>query len=311
MTAKKVAKLWVNHASMAGDPSAHVSYLTNGHQLSADEQARVWTKSIPKACKADQAVLVKHWRGIHERFIEARQTPGSSVHHNARVTARQFVINLPNDISEAQVNQLAKAVLQDFPRHIPVTMVLHRTSNRGKQHLHLQGLFSYRNGGYGAILEDFRMNITGQMKQTVAGMFERFGYEVDHGRPGSINTKERRWLNQQGTTEQRRNPRFMTALASRLTSKRLRDYCLKIAASMLSKMPQSQPAGMLMQTMNTMCELSTTYCKTANIRPLHDTPAPTERAEHKPLTPQERLQKQLFRARAWTHTRKISKSIKR
>lgn len=144
------AKLWVNHASMSGDPSAHISYLTNGHQLSASEQPQLWTKSLPKSCKTDRAALVAHWRGIHEKFLEERATPGSMIHHNAKVTGRQFIINLPNDISPAQINDLAKAVLRDFPRHIPVAMVLHRTSNRGKQHLHLQGLFSYRNGGYPA-----------------------------------------------------------------------------------------------------------------------------------------------------------------
>ena len=60
----------------------------------------------------------------------------------------------------------------------PLSMVLHKTSNRGKKHLHLQGLFSYRNGGYGAIQEDFRMNITGQMKNTVAETFARMGYAL-------------------------------------------------------------------------------------------------------------------------------------
>jgi len=130
----KIAKLWVNHLSMTGDLLKHIAYLTNGHQLDPDEQQpQVWTKSLPKGCKDDHTALVAHWRGIYDRFLTKRATPESIVHHNAKITGRQFVINLPNDISQDQVNQLAKAVLKDFPRHIPVSMVRHQTTNRGKE----------------------------------------------------------------------------------------------------------------------------------------------------------------------------------
>ncbi len=254
---KKIAKLWVNHASMTGDPSSHVRYLVDGHQLSADEQAQVWTKSIPKACKTDNTALISHWGRIYAKFLEERQAKGSAVHHNAKVTARQFIVNLPNDISNDQVHHLAKSVLFDFPRHIPVAMVLHTKSNRGKNHMHLHGIFSYRNGGYGQINEHFRLNITKQMKETVSKALTSYGYRVDHGTPGSLNCKERMWLNQQGTVEQRRNPRFIEDLAKLATSERLRTYCLKQANTMRSKIGVEQPQEMSELIMNTAILLST------------------------------------------------------
>jgi len=305
---QKVAKLWVNHQSMTGDPSAHVSYLTNGHQLSVDEQARVWAKSLPKACKADRAALVKHWRGLHDRFVEARQMPGSGVHHNSRVTARQFVINLPNNISDELVNKLAKAVLKDFPRHIPVSMVLHRTSNRGRPHMHLQGLFSYRNGGYGSIQEDFRMNITKQMKQTVANEFRRFGYHVDYGKSGSINNKQRKWLNHQASVEQRRNPREMESIAARSTSKRLRAYCLKQADKMRLRMKSGTPQNDVLPLLSAMVNLPSI---TSRINDIHaqQTATDTLRTERVPLT-NDVLQKKLLKAKRWNqHFKTASMSI--
>lgn len=304
---KKIAKLWVNHKSMSGDPSRHVAYLTNGHQLDADEQARMWCKSLPKACKTDRAALVAHWRGIHDEFVRARQTPGSCVHHNAKVTARQFVINLPNDISDEQVDKLAKAVLLDFPRHIPISMLLHKTSNRGKRHLHLQGLFSYRNGGYGAIQENFRLAITQQMKATVAETLTRLGYAVDHGTPGSINNNERRWLNQQGSAEQRRNPRFMQELATIATSPRLKAYCVKQSEKMTRRISKPSPVDVTLQIMTSMPCLLTTYPREENSaqeQPITDRPHGT----HEPLT-RETLEKARIKARRWQATKKISRSI--
>lgn len=186
----KTARLWVSHVSMKHNPADYAVYITRpGHQQCAEDvRPRIWSKSMPKECKQGRSALVGYWQGIHDKFLEARRTPGTPVHHNAKITARQFVINLPNDIDDAQVNQLAKAVLRDFPRHLPVSLVLHRESNRGKPHMHLQGLFSYRNGGYGSINDDFRLNITGQMKQTVAREFERFGYRRScHGIRGAVH----------------------------------------------------------------------------------------------------------------------------
>lgn len=306
----KTAKLWVNHASMMHNPADHAAYLTGpGHQQSADSGCtRTWTKSMPKEFKTDRSALVKHWRGIHEKFVHERQTPGTSVHHNAKVTARQFVVNLPNNITEKQVDQLAKTVLKDFPRHIPVSMVLHRESNRAKKHMHLQGLFSYRNGGYGQINEDFRLNITKQMKQAVTAEFKRFGYTVDLGKPRSINNKQRQWLSQQGSVEQLRNPRFLASIATKTTSKRLQNYCMKLIASMKSRMQQSDSPDQLLQTLNTMVNLSSTYSKESDNRV--QTPAtPDRRAEQMPLTP-ETLQKQLLKARRWkTHTKSVSRNI--
>ena len=267
----KIAKLWVNHLSMTGDLSKHMAYLTNGHQLAlGEQQPQVWTKSLPKGCKDDHAALVTHWRGIYGRFLTERATPESMVHHNAKITGRQFVINLPNDISPDQVHQLAKAVLKDFPRHIPVSMVLHRTSNRGKEHTHLQGLFSYRNGGYGTIVDDFRLNITGLMKLTVTRELTNQGYLVEKGAQGGINTKERAWLNAQGTVEQLRNPRFMQAVASTATSPRLQAYCNKRAESMSARMgAPSATVDATLQIMTTMDQLLNTYQLEA-IKPLQD-----------------------------------------
>ena len=304
---KKIAKLWVNHKSMSGDPSRHVAYLTNGHQLDADEQARMWCKSLPKACKTDRAALVAHWRGIHDEFVRARQTPGSCVHHNAKVTARQFVINLPNDISDEQVDKLAKAVLLDFPRHIPVSMVLHKASNRGKRHLHLQGIFSYRNGGYGAIQEDFRMNITQQMKHIVTKTLTQLGYAVDHGTTGSISNNERRWLNQQGSVEQRRNPRFMQELATIATSPRLKKYCLKQSEKMAHRVSTPPPVDETVELLASVTDLFTTYLKAEN--PAQGQPSTDRvREAHEPLT-RETLEKARIKARRWEATKKISKSI--
>jgi hypothetical protein len=305
----KTAKLWVNHLSMSGDPSQHISYLTNGHQLSADERPRVWTKSIPKACKSSRTSLVSHWRGIYKKFIDERSTQGSSVHHNAKVTARQFVINLPNDISDAQVNKLAKIVLKDFPRHIPVSMVLHRTSNRGKQHLHLQGLFSYRNGGYSSIQEKFRLDITKQMKATVAVELTKQGYHVDHGRPRSINNKERQWLNAQGSVEQRRNPRFMAALSATAKSSRLHAYCKKQASVMRERMTVALSSDTLLDNLNAMDELFTIYPMEADksVREI------SARDRPHGLTTQltvKSLKHQLIKARQWKNIRKPSRSIR-
>lgn len=304
----KVAKLWVNHQSMAGDPARHAAYLTNGHQLGADERAQVWTKSIPKACKTDRDTLVAHWRGIYLKFIEERQTPGSSVHHNAKVSARQFVINLPNDISDQQVEKLAKAVLLDFPRHIPVSMVLHRTSNRGKHHIHLQGLFSYRNGGYGSIQEDFRLNITQQMKTTVAEELSRQGYHVDLGKPGSINNKERKWLNAQGSVEQRRNPRFMKELASKANSPRLKAYCVAQAEKMSGRIAAPLPVDSTLQIMTSMTELHVIYPKDAIHSPQGQPSTDRPRGTAQPLT-KESLENALTKARRWNHTKRTSRSI--
>jgi hypothetical protein len=306
----KIAKIWVNHQSMSGDPSRHVDYLTNGHQLGADEQARMWTKSLPKACKTDRVALVAHWRGIFQRFVEERKTPGSAVHHNAKVTARQFVINLPNDISSEQVDKLAKAVLLDFPRHIPVSMVLHRTSNRAKRHMHLQGLFSYRNGGYGAIQENFRMNITQQMKNTVAETFARMGYTVDRGAPGGISNNERRWLNQQGTVEQRRNPRFMKEVSKIATSPRLKAYCIKQAEKMARRISAPLPVDNTLQIMSAVTavtDLSTIYPKSDNsAQDLPRTDRPRGTSEQVTIEP---LEKVLTKVKRWEATKKISRSI--
>lgn len=303
MASTKIAKLWVNHLSMTGDLSTHIAYLVNGHQLNADEQARVWTKSLPKGCKDDKAALIAHWRGVHERFIDERSTPGGMVHHNAKVTGRQFVINLPNDITADQVHQLAKVVLRDFPRHIPVSMVLHRTSNRGKEHTHLQGLFSYRNGGYGSIVEDFRLNITGLMKATVTRELSGFGYRVDQGRPSGIGSKERRWLNAQGTVEQRRNPRFMTALAEKATSPRLQAYCIRQADRMCSRINPSGQEDETSENMSTMELLIATSQQETMNTAQDQSGTGRARGTSQPLTSQQ-LNQELMRARRWKQTLK-------
>jgi len=307
--ATKTAKLWVNHLSMTGDLSIHVAYLTNGHQLEPGEQPQVWTKSLPKTCKHDNAALVAYWCGIYNRFRAERSTQGSMVHHNAKITGRQFVINLPNDISPDQVNQLAKAVLKDFPRHIPVSMVLHRTSNRGKTHTHLQGLFSYRNGGYGAIVDDFRLNITGLMKLTVRRELTNIGYFVDLGTPGGINSKERGWLNAQGSVEQRRNPRFMKSVASAATSPRLQAYCNKQAKKMSARIGEpSSSTDATLQIMSTMTELITTYQPETLKPPQDQSGSGHPRGSFEPLD-QQTLQYALIKARQWKHTKTVTKNL--
>jgi hypothetical protein len=302
-----IAKLWVNHVSMTGDPSAHVSYLIDGHQLPADEQAQIWTKSLPKSCKTDRAALVAHWRGIHQKFLEERATPGSMVHHNAKITGRQFVINLPNDIAPKQINDLAKAILQDFPRHIPVSMVLHETSNRGKKHLHLQGLFSYRNGGYGAIQEEFRLTITNKMKATVTKELTGYGYQVDPGTPSGINVSERRWLRAQGSVEQRRSPRFMMQLSAIATSPSLKKYCKNQAIKMLDRMgvPASEyPALNTMDSIQLLQPISFQEKQSLQDRPSSNQP----HGSVQPLT-QDELQKELIKVRRWKHTKTVSRNL--
>lgn len=303
-----IAKLWVNHVSMSGDPSAHVSYLIDGHQTPADEQAQVWTKSIPKACKTDHCALVAHWRGIYDRFVQERQDPDGMVRHNARVTARQFVINLPNDLSADHLNCLAKAILHDFPRHLPVSMVLHRTSNRGKTHLHLQGLFSYRNGGYGAIQERFRLDITKTMKTTVTGELTGYGYTVDAGTPSGITSADRRWLQAQGTVEQRRNPRFMMSLASVATNTKLQEYCRKQASKMLERMGLPSSVDAVLNTLDSMDQLLSTDTSRNVDRPQEQPAAGESRASRLPLT-QHQLEQELRKARRWNHSTRITKSI--
>ncbi len=305
----KIAKLWVNHVSMSGDPSNHIAYLTNGHQLAPGEQVLVWTKSIPKKCKDSNAALVAHWHGIHEQFIDARSTSGSKIHHNAKVTARQFVINLPNDIGDDQVHQLAKVVLKDFPRHIPVSLVLHRTSNRGKLHTHLQGIFSYRSGGYGAIQEPFRMDITTQMKNTVTSELTSYGYHVDHGEPGSINSKERKWLNNQGTVEKRRNPRFLLSLASTATSPRLQAYCSKQAVKISARVGGPSSVDSTLNLLDTMTDLMSIY------QPEAMNPQDQSGSGHlhgtttEPLT-QKALDQALQKVRRWKpHTKTVFKNL--
>ncbi len=303
-----VAKLWVNHVSMTGDPSAHIGYLINGHQLDTDEQPRIWTKSIPKDCKTDHRALVAHWRGIFDRFVQERQDPEGMVRHNAKVSARQFVINLPNDLSADQIHSLAKAVLLDIPRHLPVSMVLHRSSNRGKEHLHLQGLFSYRNGGYGAIQEKFRLNATQQMKNTVTKELTRYGYTVDEGTPSGITSAERRWLQAHGTVEQRRNPRFMMSLASAATSAKLKEYCRKQASKMLARMCATSSVDSLLNTHDSMEQLlSTDTSKNVN-RPQEKPAAGESRTSHLPLT-QHQLEQELRKARRWNRSTRITKNI--
>lgn len=304
-----IAKLWINLVSMTTDLSHHISYLTNsGHQVDAGEQPQLWTKSLPKSCKTDRAALVAHWRGIHEKFLEERATPGSMIHHNARVTGRQFVINLPNDITPAQINDLAKAVLYDFPRHIPVSMVLHRTSNRGKEHLHLQGLFSYRNGGYGAIQEQFRLDITKTMKATVTRVLTQAGYTVDAGTPCGISASERRWLNARGTVEERRNPRFMMILSAIANSHQLKEYCKRQAERMLARMRATSSVDSLLNTHDSMEQLLDTEPIMETDRLREDHPAGDSSAGHEPLT-QQILEQELIKARRWNHSTKITKSI--
>jgi hypothetical protein len=304
----KIAKLWVNHASMTGDPSAHVAYLINGHQLEpGEQQSKIWTKSLPKTCKQHNKALIAHWHGIYERFKSERATPGSMVHHNAKVTARQFVINLPNDISDDEVHKLAKAVLQDFPRHIPVSMVLHRTSNRGKRHTHLQGLFSYRNGGYGGINDQFRLDITSTMKWTVHKELTDIGYQVDMGTPGGINSRERRWLNAQGSVEQRRNPRYLASLAAKAASPRLQAYCTKRAEAMRARVGTAQSVDAVIQTIDTMALLQSIY-PIENTNRLREQPSTCQPQGTEPLT-QEALEKALLKARLWNHSKTITKSI--
>jgi hypothetical protein len=186
-------------------------------------------------------------------------------------------------------------------------MVLHHKSNRGQKHLHLQGLFSYRNGGYGAIQENFRMNITDQMKATVSAELSRQGYLVDHGKPGSINGKERRWLNQQGSAEQRRNPRFMTALASIAVSPRLQNYCSTQAQKMLARIATPPPVELTMALMLNMTGLQSIYPREVNT-PQGTTSTSRPHGPMKPLT-EAVLKKSLMRARRWNITKKISKSI--
>jgi hypothetical protein len=313
----KTAKLWVNHASMTGDPSAHVAYLINGHQIAPDEQQpAVWTKSLPKKCKTDRKALIAHWRGIHARFLTERATPDSMVHHNAKVTARQFVINLPNGITDDQVHQLAKGVLKDFPRHIPVSMVLHRTSNRGQQHMHLQGLFSYRNGGYGKIVDDFRMNITGLMKLTVTRELTNCGYFVDKGSPGSINSKGRKWVTAQGSVEQRRNPRFMTDLASKATNPKVQAYCTKLAKKMTARITAPSSVDATLNIMTTMTDLMSIKHQDTFTPPQDQsstghprgTTKPPQLGRDEPLT-QQALENALQKARKWNHSKKNSRNL--
>jgi len=303
----KIAKLWISHLSMATDPSAHVAYLTNGHQLEPGEQPMIWTKSLPKICKQDRKALVAHWRGIYERFRSERATPGGMVHHNAKITAKQFVINLPNDISDDEVHKLAKAVLQDFPRHIPVSMVLHRTSNRGKLHTHLQGLFSYRNGGYGAINDEFRLNATSTMKWAVHKELATIGYQVDMGTPGSINTREQTWFSAQGTVEQRRNPRFLTDLAAKAVSPRIQAYCVKRATAMTARMNVASSVDAVLTTMETMDQLLSIYPPETTNR-LREQSGTSQPQGTEPLT-QEALEKALLKAKQWKRTKTISQNI--
>ena len=303
-----IAKLWVNHVSMTGNPAAHISYLIDGHQLDADERAQVWTKSMPKACKTDQRALVAHWRGIYDRFVQERQDPGGMVRHNAKVSARQFVINLPNDLAADHIHSLAKAVLLDFPRHIPVAMVLHRESNRGKEHLHLQGLFSYRNGGYGEIQEQFRLNITQQMKTTVTEELTGYGYTVDAGTPSGITSAERRWLQAQGTVEQRRNPRFMMSLASAATSTKLQEYCRKQASKMLARMGLPSSVDEVLNLHDSMTQLLANEPIMKIDRPQEKPAAGESRACHFPLT-QRQLEQEFRKACRWNHSTRITKSI--
>lgn len=302
------AKLWVHHASMTTDPSKHIAYLTDGHQRSVDEQVQTWTKSLPKSCKTNRADLVAHWRGIYQKFLQERSTPGSMIRHNAKITAKQFVINLPNDVTPEQINTLAKAVLQDFPRHLPTAMVLHETSNRGKKHLHLQGLFSYRNGGYGGIQEEFRLNITNTMKATVTKELTGYGYHVDQGTPSGITTSERRWLNAQGSVEQRRSPRFMMSLSAIATSPKLQEYCRAQARKMLARMGAPASEEPALNAIITMEQLQSIYTPKENsLRDQSSTGHSPGAVE--PLT-QQALEHELIKARTWKHTRTISKNFR-
>ncbi len=299
-----IAKLWVNHISMTGNLADHISYLTNGHQMDADEPVRLFTKSIPKACKNDRTALVQHWQGIYDKFTSERARPESQIHHNAKVSGRQFVINLPNDISDKQINQLAKAVLKDFPRHLPVSMVLHTSSNRGKTHFHLQGLFSYRNGGYGSINDQFRLNITKQMKATVAAQFKKLGYTVDYGTPGTINNKLRQWLCCESTVEQRRNPFFMRDLAKKASNERLKKYCLQQAAKMEARIPK--PASTIINQVDQTHLLLTTGNQ--EVTGTQDPQDQVRTEIDRPLT-EEMLVKEHAKLMQWKHTKTITKNI--
>lgn len=145
------------------------------------------------------------------------------------------------------------------------------------------------------------------MKLTVRRELFNIGYEVDQGTPGGINTKERRWLNAQGSVEQRRNPRFLTSLAAKATSPRIQAYCIKQAESMQARVGNTQSVDPVLTTMETMDKLLSIYPAETTNR-LREQSGTSQPQGAEPLT-QEALEKALLKAKQWNRSKTISKSI--
>jgi hypothetical protein len=168
-------------------------------------------------------------------------------------------------------------------------------------------LFSYRNGGYGAINDEFRLNVTSIMKWTVHKELTSIGCQVDMGTPGSINTRERTWFSAQGTVEQRRNPRFLTDLAAKAVSPRVQAYCVKQATAMTARMKTASSVDAVITTMETMNQLLFIYPSEVTNRLREQ--SGTSQPQGTELLTQETLEKALLKAKQWKRTKTISQNI--
>lgn len=152
------------------------------------------------------------------------------------------------------------------------------------------------------------MDITNQMKNTVTSALTSYGYHVDHGETGSINSKERKWLNNQGTVEKRRNPRFLLSLASTATSPRLQAYCNKQAAKISARVGGSSSVDSTLNLLDTMTELLANYQPEAT-NPRGQSCSGRPRGTAEPLT-QKVLDQALQQVQRWKpHTKTIFKSL--
>jgi len=133
---------------------------------------RVWTKGIPKTVRT-LAKIDAYWDAIHEKWEEHTPT-------QAKMTGKQIFVALPNDITEAEIQKVAKSILKTVPQHHPATMAVHYTSGKDDtKNVHLHGVISMRRGGYGKTNDEYRLNARELAKQAVDQTLKKCGYSIE------------------------------------------------------------------------------------------------------------------------------------
>ena len=133
--------------------------------------AEIWEREENEEAALEKA-YAKYWDEVHELWKE--RTP-----KQAKMTAKQVFVALPNDIKPEEIEKVAKAVLRTVPQHHPCTFTVHWTSGKdGRPNVHLHGVISMRRGGYGKTNDDYRLKSRELAKEAVDRALKKCGYTI-------------------------------------------------------------------------------------------------------------------------------------